>query len=94
MGISGITIELLKDYRSNRKQQVKIGNTYTDPRILEYGVLQGTVLESLLFNIYLNDLFKTKSYILLRIRHLLLKPTTGHPFNSKLGENLFSTPKI
>ena len=50
-------LKLVYDYLSNRKQRVKLNETFSSWRDIEYGVLQGSILRSLLFNIHLCDLF-------------------------------------
>ena len=47
-------LRLVRDYPSNRKQRVKLNETWRD---IEYGVLQGSILGPLLFNIHLCNLF-------------------------------------
>ena len=42
---------------SNRKQRVKINETFSCWKNIEYGVPQGSILDPLLFNIHLCDLF-------------------------------------
>ena len=50
---------VLSSYVSIRRQRVKINNTFSSSKNLIQGVLQGSGLASLIFNVYLNDLFFT-----------------------------------
>ncbi len=45
-----------KDYLCNRTQTMRIGNGMSSALPVHYGVPQGSVLGSILFNIYVNDL--------------------------------------
>ena len=51
------TLKLIQDYLSNRKQRVKVNDTYSSWKDIFYGVSQGSILGPLLFNIHLCDLF-------------------------------------
>ena len=51
------TFFALLSYLSNRKQRVKVNNTFSSWKDLIQGVSQGSVLGLLLSNIYLNDFF-------------------------------------
>ena len=50
-------LRLVYDYLSNRKQRVKLNEAFSSWRDIEYGVLQGSILGPLLFNIHLCNLF-------------------------------------
>ena len=48
---------MLQSYLSKRKQKTKINDAYSKYCEILFGVLQGSILGSLLFNIYICDVF-------------------------------------
>ena len=49
-------LRLIHDYLPERKQRIKIKNTYSTWMVIMFGVTQVSILRSLLFNIFLADL--------------------------------------
>ena len=56
IGISGLHLKLIKSYLSNRRQRVVLNNGLSTWKIIPSGVPQGSVLGTLLFLVYINDL--------------------------------------
>ena len=56
-GLDNYTICYVYSYLKNRKQCVKINNTYSDLLDIISGVPQGSIVGPILFNIFFNDFF-------------------------------------
>ena len=54
-GVKGVTLDLLKNYLTNRKQYVEFEDAQSDMLNISTGVPQGSILGPLLFIIYTND---------------------------------------
>ena len=60
VGIRGKMLKWLKDFFTNRKFNVRIGNTYSDEYSVDVGVPQGSILSPLLFSLMLSGLPKCR----------------------------------
>ena len=56
-GLDRSSLRLLMDYLNSRKQRTKISSSYSKWFEIKHGILQGSILGPLLFNIVINDLF-------------------------------------
>ena len=56
-GFETASMKLIRSYLTNHFQRPKVNTSFSSRSKLFFGVPQGSVLERLLFNIYINDLF-------------------------------------
>lgn len=56
MGVREIELKWFKSYLSNRTQRVKVEDCLSEANLVELGISQGTVLGTLLFILYINDI--------------------------------------
>ena len=56
MAFSRDALTFIHSYLYQRKQRVKVNGSFSEWKYIDQGVPQGSVLEPLLFNIYVNDL--------------------------------------
>ena len=50
-------INFIKDYLSNGRERVKLGNVHSTWQDITTGIPQGSIFGPVLFNIFMNDLF-------------------------------------
>ena len=62
-GVSGVALDLLRSYLSNRTQQTEINGVLSDTGIIKHGVPQGSVLGPLLFLLYINDISESSKIL-------------------------------
>ena len=89
-GVRGIALNLIISYLNNRMQCVSYNNTTSDYLTVDTGVPQGSILGTLLFLIYINDIVNAST--LLRI--LLFADDTTLLYSNKSYSDLFRITNI
>ena len=59
LNISTSTLNLIASYLTDRTQYVEVNEEFSSRRAVRFGVPQGSILETILFNIYVSDLKET-----------------------------------
>ena len=67
-GFDNESLKFIHSYLKERKQRTKVGSYYSMWKSIKLGVLQGSILGPLLFNIFLNDIFYFYIFIFLYCR--------------------------
>ena len=62
LGVSDIALTWFKSYLTGRSQCVSLGKSISAPTHLKVGVAQGSLLGVLLFNLVINDLYRSLKY--------------------------------
>ena len=60
VGISGQLCNYIKNHLSNRTIQTKVGNTYSNPRTLQMGIPQGSVIAPILLLTFWYKIFRNR----------------------------------
>ena len=66
-------LKLVHDYLSDREQRTRVNNSYITWFEILFGVPQGSILGSLLFSIFLTDLFFIKKKKILQTMQMTIK---------------------
>lgn len=94
-GIRGVAGNLIAPYLQHREQFVPPNSTISTSDDLLWGVLQGSILEPLLFVLYINDLFNVtnEAAFIAYADDMGLSFTGAGPDNITPGNNIMSSLK-
>ena len=54
-GVGENSLRLIQNYLSQRQQRVKVGSSFSEWLEIILGILQGSILGPILFNVFIND---------------------------------------
>lgn len=75
-GFSFNSLNLTKNYLSHRKQRTKINHSGNSWEEVLLGVPQGSILDPILFNVFLSDLFLIIKVLILVVMLIITQSTT------------------
>lgn len=87
-GIRGNAYKIMANYLNNRQQRVKIKDKTSENMYVNTGVPQGTVLGSLVFILYINDMLKENIISYADDTAIIVEDDTWKGVESKMNTEL------
>lgn len=67
-GVQGQLLRWIQNFLTNNSFMVNIDDSFSEVKTISSGVPQGSVLGPLLFNFYMHDIFKSKSFLHINVK--------------------------